>query len=1703
MTVAGADATSLTWDGSDIVTSGAQGGSGTWNMNSTLNWWDGALGTDVVWPNAGSDNDAIFANTAGTVTLATGGVSANDLTFSSSGYLIQSETLTLNGTAPTITTDPGVSATISSVVAGAAGLVKSGSGTLTLTGANTYGGNTSVNAGTLVLRQQTNGGTITTASGATTEWQQTADMEWSFGLQPGCGIFAGAGRVNKTGTSNMYGDHASGGTFKVNQSAGAVFDMQGGRFNQGGGGGGFLSTNLGSLNVASGAAIGLFASNAVVDALTGSGTIVNDYPGDRTLSVGAANHTASVDNPYFTGTSATFSGTLGNGTAGTLALIKSGSGKQTLTGTNSYSGGTTVNGGSLQLGDGTTNGVITGNIANTANVTFNNASAQTFAGAISGTAGTLGKSGAGTLTLTGNNSYTGATTINVGTLEVKPAAGYTTTSSGYAVAAGAAFTFSLASANDATLASPLSGAGTVNLVNTGYSMHLNANNSAFTGTLKTSGTSALFLGTAAATSASTAYVIDMSNGGGYYGSLCTQNIADGSTIHLGSLSGTTPTSKISSGYNGSGTITWSIGALGTDTTFAGYFANYAMVTALTKVGSGKLTLTGANVYTGATTLTQGTLELVKASDFASNVALDAVNAATLQLGSPLAGDSWSFNRTITGGSTNAKIEKTGLGTVILTPVTGSSFTGGSSGALTVTGGKLYLNAAFTTAPAVSVAAGALFGGTATAGNVTLANTATLEGGMSGSGTLTAANLTIGSLVTDTATLKGTLSTTVGYKPLAVTNLALNGGDNTVTLDAAGAGLVTGTYYDLLVSTNVITAPNATSGLAVNVFKSNSRAYAPNVDATGTKVQLYYDATASVSWTGAASSAWNPTATNWKLSGNNAATEFMANDVVFFHDSPISSTVDISNGNVNPVSTTFDNTTATAYTLQGSNGIATGSLIKSGNGILTITNANSFGGGTTLSGGTLNLNNAATLGSGTLVIAGGTLNINNTATLGPGTVTLNGGTLNLNHAAALGTGTLVINGGVLDNTSAAAITLSTNNAQTWGGSMVFTGTKDLNLGSGAVAMTASHNVGVTAGTLTVGGVISGSAGSLTKSGNGTLVLGGANNYTGATLITAGTLEVTRSAFYTTTSSGYDVAAGAAFTFNMPTTGYDMYLSSPLSGTGTVNLVNNGWSMILDADNTAFAGTLTTSGNSALFLKRAAATSASTAYVIDMSNGGVAYGSLCTQNIADGSTIHLGSLSGTTPTSKISSGHGAGVGTLTWSIGALGTDTTFAGYFANYGMVTALTKVGSGTLTLTGANTYTGATNVSGGSLVLRQQHTGGTITTASGAITEWQQTAAMGYWHGLTGTITFAGAGRLNKTGAFDMYGDQGEGGNSIRVDQSAGGLFDMQAGRFDQGSGGGFKSTNRGSLNVAAGATIGLFTSNAMVDALTGSGTIVNGYGNSTVTLTLGAANHTSSVDNPYFTGTSATFSGALGNGSAGTLALTKTGSGTQILTGASTYSGGTIVSNGTLLVNNTSDSGTGSGAVTVTGGILGGTGSIGGAVTLNGGTLAPGASIGSLAVGGDLTFATATTFAYEMNHSAAAEATGDLLLVSGNSLSLAKATGEKVYLTLSDLAASSGAFAPNSTTLSLIQYAGNWNGGFFTYGTNELSDGEQFTDAYSNHWTIRYAAEVGGANFASAIAGSHFITLSNLTAIPEPGSLLALGCLVGSGMFLRSRRRN
>jgi autotransporter-associated beta strand protein len=103
--------------------------------------------------------------------------------------------------------------------------------------------------------------------------------------------------------------------------------------------------------------------------------------------------------------------------AGAVALVKTGSGKITLSGKNSYSGGTTISVGTLQLGDAANTGVVLGNIVNNSQLIFANPDAQTFSGIISGN-GAFTKSGMGTLILTAANTYAGFTTISEGTLQL-------------------------------------------------------------------------------------------------------------------------------------------------------------------------------------------------------------------------------------------------------------------------------------------------------------------------------------------------------------------------------------------------------------------------------------------------------------------------------------------------------------------------------------------------------------------------------------------------------------------------------------------------------------------------------------------------------------------------------------------------------------------------------------------------------------------------------------------------------------------------------------------------------------------------------------------------------------------------------------------------------------------------------------------------------------------------------------------------------------------------------------------------------------------------------------------------------------------------------------------------------------------------------------------------------------------------------------
>ncbi len=177
------------------------------------------------------------------------------------------------------------------------------------------------------------------------------------------------------------------------------------------------------------------------------------------------------------------------------------------------------------------------------------------------------------------------------------------------------------------------------------------------------------------------------------------------------------------------------------------------------------------------------------------------------------------------------------------------------------------------------------------------------------------------------------------------------------------------------------------------------------------------------------------------------------------------------------------------------------LVFSGAGTTSIGSLTPFdtksGYNVALSAGVLNLTGVNSLNGS----AGGTAN---------GVVTQSGGTLNLGNAGALNTAlattpaTLVESGGgTLDNTSGAAMTLAQSVTQTIGGSFTFTGTNSLNMGTGAVTLTATPTIAVGANVLTEGGVISGAFG-VTKAGAGMLTLTAASTYTGATSVTAGAL-----------------------------------------------------------------------------------------------------------------------------------------------------------------------------------------------------------------------------------------------------------------------------------------------------------------------------------------------------------------------------------------------------------------------------------------------------------------------------------------------------------------------------------------------------------------------------------------------------------------------
>jgi autotransporter-associated beta strand protein len=331
----------------------------------------------------------------------------------------------------------------------------------------------------------------------------------------------------------------------------------------------------------------------------------------------------SVDNTN----SYTFAGS--GSIVGATSLTKSGVGALAINNANTFNGGTTITAGILTVGGvgalGTGSVALNGGTLDVNGNTISNAislgggevsGSGTLSGAISGAAGVLTKSGAGTLVLATANNYGGGTSITNGGLTLTGAGSLG--SGAVSIASGTTLNFS---GNSYTLANTVTGAGSIN---NGVSNTVTGDFSGFTGTFThNSATVSSSFNNAVATSKDAAYVIATVQGSSQ------GMIAGGSgnyTLELGSLSGVA-NSLFRGGNVATGTTTLQVGNLDANTDFAGSIANGATkILAFNKVGSGIQTLSGASTYTGVTTVSSGTL-LVNGS--LGNTAVTVESGATL------------------------------------------------------------------------------------------------------------------------------------------------------------------------------------------------------------------------------------------------------------------------------------------------------------------------------------------------------------------------------------------------------------------------------------------------------------------------------------------------------------------------------------------------------------------------------------------------------------------------------------------------------------------------------------------------------------------------------------------------------------------------------------------------------------------------------------------------------------------------------------------------------------------------------------------------------------------------------------------------------------------------------------------------------------------------------------------------------------------
>ena len=689
----------------------------------------------------------------------------------------------------------------------------------------------------------------------------------------------------------------------------------------------------------------------------------------------------------------------------------------------------------------------------------------------------------------------------------------------------------------------------------------------------------------------------------------------------------------------------------------------------------------------------------------------------------------------------------------------------------------------------------------------------------------------------------------------------------------------------------------------------------------------------------------------------------------------------------------------------------GFIEHTGNGTQTLSGMNTYSGKTKINNGTLSINSISSVNGGdsslgkVTTVANGTIDMGTTTTTGTllytGTGhstdrvvnllgTTGGATLNASGSGALvfsnaltatgvGAKTLTltgtntagnrIDGAIVNNTTTgstvanAASTASTalvlasvdgltvGNAITGTGITAGTTISAINTATKTVTLSVAATV-ANSTTITSAGLVNTT--SLTKSGTGNWVLSGANTYTGATTISGGTLTV----------SGTGNLGGGSYAGNIANSGVFNYdstanqtLSGIISGAGAVTKSGAG-TLTLTGANTR-TGMLTINAGT---VRVTGATSNLGGRTASVTLADVAGATLDFSGMTGGSRI-IGSLSGGGNIFNHSGG-------LYFGDASTG-DFDYKGIISGTGWMSYGGT--SGTQTLSGANTYSGSTGITKGTLSINSifsvnggASSLGSVTSVTGGTIHIGGTTT-------TGTLLYTGTGHSTD--------------RVVNLNGSTGGAT------LDASGSGALVFTSAFSATVAGAKTL----------TLTGSNTSTNRVG------------------------------GAIVNSSSGATSLRKSGTGKWILSGANTYTGATTIDNGQLIINGTNTAS----AVTVNNtGTLGGSGSVGAVTVASGGTIDPGNSPGTLKVQSSI-WNDGGNYNWQLYDATGAAGTGYDTITSTGSLDLSGliSGGFNINLwTISSPSSTSGSAINFTNTTPYEWILGTFSGGITGFDANKIN---------------------------------------------------------------------